>query len=404
MKNLLQWLYRSNPGRIIATILLFAVFSSYLPLWGHRFFYTISLFIKDLLMFVLPVMVMIFISSSLTTFKSKAPLLILSLMIFEFFSNASSVMVAYGVGNFALDQLQPVLGAQTTHGLDPYFHIGFLRPRFWSGDKGMFVGVCLGLLTVFLPHAPWSESLIRLREAINSFFSRRISKLAPLFLLGFMSNMYVSGFGDLTNPQYVASFAIAIISLLCYIVFLYLLAANFQVATAFSFMKNAFPSLLMSLSTMCSITTMPYTIACAEKNLKNPNMAKMIIPATTNIQQIGDCLLNAFFCIIMLKTFGKPIPNLSDWLIFVGVFATARFATAGVLGGAIFIMLPIYEKYLGFTSEMSVILLALNVLFDPIVTTGNVYANGALCIVFERFWGRIDRQFTKISKVFQTGS
>jgi Na+/H+-dicarboxylate symporter len=64
----------------------------------------------------------------------------------------------------------------------------------------------------------------------------------------------------------------------------------------------------------------------------------------------------------------------------------ARFLTAAVIGGSIFIMLPIYETYLGFNNEMIAIILALNVVLDPIVTSSNVLANGALCRVFERFW------------------
>ena len=73
-------------------------------------------------------------------------------------------------------------------------------------------------------------------------------------------------------------------------------------------------------------------------------------------------------------------------MTFSVAFVIARFATAAVLGGAIFIMLPIYETYLNFSPEMIAIILAFNVMLDPIITSTNVIANGALCSVFERFW------------------
>ena len=50
-------------------------------------------------------------------------------------------------------------------------------------------------------------------------------------------------------------------------------------------------------------------------------------------------------------------------------------------------MLPIYENYLNFTPEMIAIILALNVVLDPLITSCNVMANGALCRVFEKVWG-----------------
>jgi Na+/H+-dicarboxylate symporter len=49
-------------------------------------------------------------------------------------------------------------------------------------------------------------------------------------------------------------------------------------------------------------------------------------------------------------------------------------------------MLPLYEAYLNFNGEMIALILALNVILDPLVTSCNVLANGALCRTFERVW------------------
>ncbi|MGV2432005.1 MAG UNVERIFIED_CONTAM: hypothetical protein LVQ98_00985 [Rickettsiaceae bacterium] len=57
-----------------------------------------------------------------------------------------------------------------------------------------------------------------------------------------------------------------------------------------------------------------------------------------------------------------------------------------MIGGAIFIMIPIYQHYLSFSDEMLAIILAFNVILDPIVTSSNVIANGGLAKVFENIW------------------
>jgi Na+/H+-dicarboxylate symporter len=67
-------------------------------------------------------------------------------------------------------------------------------------------------------------------------------------------------------------------------------------------------------------------------------------------------------------------------------FTLARYTTAAVLGGAIFIMIPLYEFYLGFTPEMVALMFALNVVLDPIITSTNVLCNGSLAIIFEHVW------------------
>ena len=133
---------------------------------------------------------------------------------------------------------------------------------------------------------------------------------------------------------------------------------------------------------------MPWTIKGTSLNLKNPELAKAIIPATTNIQQIGDCITNTFLCFLIYKHFFGYTPDALTWAIFSIIFVAARFATAAVIGGAIFIMLPIYQNYLNFTDEMLAIILALNVILDPIVTSSNVMANGGLAKIFENVWSR----------------
>ena len=86
------------------------------------------------------------------------------------------------------------------------------------------------------------------------------------------------------------------------------------------------------------------------------------------------------------------------WFRFSIAFVIARYYTAAVLGGAIFIMLPIYESYLSFNTEMLAIILAFNVVLDPIATSMNVLCNGALCRLFELVWTRVPDSSKKLEE------
>lgn len=182
--------------------------------------------------------------------------------------------------------------------------------------------------------------------------------------------------------------------LLVYIIWLFLLGSGFSFRECARHIKHLLPAAGMAFSSGCSLSTMPWTIEGSSKNLKHPELAKAVIPATTNIQQIGDCIANAFLCFLIYRHFNGYPPPLFVWFSFSIVFVLARFATAAILGGAIFLMLPIYETYLGFTSEMIAIILAFNVLLDPLITCSNVVANGALCRLFERSWLFLLSHFT----------
>ena len=208
--------------------------------------------------------------------------------------------------------------------------------------------------------------------------------LIPIFVLGFVARMY----NMQILQQVFGEYALLLVWLLCPISRIYNSIICdwkwlFYTKIDSSF-KNLLPAGGIAFSSGCSISTMPWTIDGTSKNLHNPPFAKAIIPATTNIQQIGDCIINTFLCFIIYRHFYGQNPDFITWLQFSLIFVLARFATAAVIGGAIFIMLPIYENYLFFNPEMIAIILAFNVLLDPIVTSCNVVANGALCQIFER--------------------
>ncbi|MFZ4100164.1 MAG: cation:dicarboxylate symporter family transporter, partial [Chlamydiia bacterium] len=171
------------------------------------------------------------------------------------------------------------------------------------------------------------------------------------------------------------------------------LAILFGMATGFRWrgwsraVLNCLPSGLMAATTMSSDATLPVTLAGAEKNLHDPEIARLLIPATVNIQMPGDCFINIFLAFSLIPLFGLTHPAPMQLIAFWFSFVLARFAAVGVTGGAIWLMIPLYEQYLGFTPAMTSLMISFNLLLDPIVTSSNVMGNGALAMLFERLLG-----------------
>ncbi len=282
--------------------------------------------------------------------------------------------------------MQTMEPSQIAESLEPLWRIPFSRPLWWSASKGTLLGIGLGLLAAF--SFPRLKNFLKKGKTLaENFLTRTFSKLIPLFILGFVARMYQQQFFGQMFAQYADIFIWLPLFVILYISWLFLLGSGFSRSTCLQNMQNLLPAAGMAFSSGCSLSTMPWTIEGTAKNLRNPELAKVVIPATTNIQQTGDCIAQAFLCFILYLHFHGTVPSMSVWLAFSVVFVLARFATAAVLGGAIFIMLPIYESYLSFTPEMIAIVLALNALLDPLITCSNVVANGALCRIFERVWG-----------------
>ncbi len=384
-------LLKHRSFQVALLITLYLLLAPYLPDLFHRGLYTISLLIKDTLLWLLPFTVSFFIGYAIVSFGKKAPLFILCLFFFEAVSNACSVWYAYLCGFFVTINLEAMKPSTLLDSFSPLWRAPVIKPVWWSADKGAFVGILLGLCCIFFSF-PHKNFFLRGKRFAELILTRFFARLIPIFILGFVARMYKTDLINQVVGQYAELLLWLVLALFVYIAFLFLLGGGPSVPAYTQRIKNLLPAFGLAFSSGCSLSTMPWTISGTSKNLQNRELAGAIIPSTTNIQQIGDCIINSFFCFILYYHFnGNPI-DLLTWARFSTVFVLARFATAAVLGGAIFIMLPIYETYLGFTPEMIAIILAFNVILDPLVTCTNVIANGALCRVFEKVWVALSRR------------
>lgn len=382
------YLLKNRSIQIILILLSYVILAEFLPMQLQQLFYTISLLIKDLLIWLMPLTICAFIANTVRTFKRQALTFIISLVIFEAISNFSSVWYAYFTANLVSDTVQSFGTEIFTAQFSALWQLPLVKPTWWSSDKGALCGMIFGCISAFNSNKLLEQSISHSYKLMEWILVNVFARLIPLFILGFAVQMYQMNLLNHILTHYANLIFWLILFLLSYILFLFALGSSWSLINMIRHIKNLLPAGSVALTSGCSLSTMPWTIEGTAKNLQNKNLAKVIIPATTNIQQVGDCVVNAFLCFLIYQNFFGHNPDLLTWIKFSCVFVLARFVTAAILGGSIFIMLPIYENYLNFNTEMIAIILALNVVLDPIVTSCNVIANGALCRVFEVIWSK----------------
>lgn len=381
--------------QVFIVLILYTLFASQISVTTNQSFYTVSLFIKDILLWVMPLTVGFFIAHTVQSFERRAPVFVIILLLFEACSNFTSVWYAFGSAHSVADYLPALQSASIENDFKPLWRLPFARPSWWSADKGALIGLILGWIAAFSSGTLLSRCITFGKTGVEWLLTRVFSRLIPLFILGFVAQMYQTKLLTHVFSYYTIIVMWLALFLALYLVFLFALGAGGSLSRTITNMKNLLPAGGIAITSACSLSTMPWTIEGASKTLQNPDLAKALIPATTNIQQIGDCIANAFLCFLIYKNFYGTAPDFMTWLHFSVIFTLARYATAAVQGGAIFIMLPLYETYLDFNSEMIALILALNVVLDPLITCCNVLANGALCRTFERVWNQVQTYFGK---------
>ena len=172
--------------------------------------------------------------------------------------------------------------------------------------------------------------------------------------------------------------------LVSYLVLMYGFASNFHLKKWVASIRNMLPAALAGFSSMSSAAAMPLTILASEQNCNNKNLARGVVPITTNIHLVGDCFGIPIMALAIILSFGGTLPSFADYMIFASFFVMAKFAVAAVPGGGILVMLPVLEQHLGFSGEMLSLITMLYMMFDPVLTGSNVMGNGGFAMVISR--------------------
>jgi len=379
------------PIQLVLCLVAAFLVEPYLNQTWVQLFYTISLIFKDILMFVLPVVIFSYITAALLSLEQRAPLLLAGILLLITLSTAIAVFVSYGVSFAFLPKLiqhsAAVVSLTSLRTIEPLFE--WPLPILFSPEKVMLIGIIFGLFFYFFRVKAVTDFSLRLRDTINYMLRHTLIPLLPIYVFGFVLKLHYEGSLALLMQSYAQVFAITVTLIIAYLSFLYFVGSGFQPRKALSSIQTMLPAGITGFCTMSSAATMPITLEETEKNLKNPTFADLIIPTTVNNHLLGDALGLPLMGLAILLINGQPFPTLAVYAVFAFYFCIAKFSTAGIPGGGVIVLLPVLQSYLGLTSEMLSLITTLYILQDSMFTSANVMGNGAFAMICERILTRL---------------
>ncbi len=383
------------PIILLIVMALSAMIQNHIPYDIKSGIFALSLTIKSILIFSLPLLIFLLIfktASQLAKGASKVILLILTMVII---SNFCSTFLSFGVGSLLYKCDISLSMPQQQKELEPLWTISL--PSLISNSLALIAGAFLGVISS-LTDKPWVHQFKTLSEKIVSWLLKFFMFIIPIFVTGFIIKLAHDQILSTILKEYASIFLIVGVSQIIYIFFLYLFANQVKFSLAISSLKNILPAAFVGFGAMSSAAAMPLTLIGAKKNARHEDISQSCIPATVNIHLIGDCLAIPIFAFAVLKNFQIPDPSFFTYTLFAAFFVMAKFSVAAIPGGGIIVMLPVLESYLGFTPEMLSLITALYILFDPVITFSNVLGNGAFVQVLDKMYNKI---FVKKTKTFQ---
>lgn len=373
------------PLLLVAIIIAIIFLEPMLPLGLKAVIYAVSLTIKSFIGFFLPFIIFGLLFKAAVSMAGNATKLVVLILFGVCGSNFISTFLSHYVGVIIYNFDMSIVLPEGTDGLLPAWTIEV--PQLVPNNIAMLLGIVLGSLAMALKREiaePIADNLDRMVSVLLNF----LVFLIPLFILGFVTKLQADNIMTLILQNYAGIFAIIALAQFSYLVILYIIANSFDIKSMIVSIKNMLPAAIAGFSSMSSASALPLTIIGVNNNSQNKELAKSVVPVTANIHLIGDCFAIPIFAYALLKNYNIAEPDMVNYLTFTFYFVIAKFSVAAIPGGGIIVMLPILENYLGFNSDMSMLITSLYVLFDPVITSVNVLGNGAFAKIIDRVWGK----------------
>ena len=148
---------------------------------------------------------------------------------------------------------------------------------------------------------------------------------------------------------------------------------------------NILPAYLTGFSICSSAAVIPVTTKCTLKSGVREEIANFVIPLCSNTHMCGSTIKLVTTTTAVAYLFGVDIP-LALFVNFALMQAIAAVSSPGVMGGVLMASVGLLETILGFTPEMTALLMAIYLALDGYGPACNVSGDGAIAVVIDRLF------------------
>jgi Na+/H+-dicarboxylate symporter len=380
------------PLALFFILIAIYLFGDFLPVVIKELFLSISLILKSILLFILPFIIFSFITSSLLSLEGNVIRFTSLLILCIFISNSIAIYTGYFVGATFLDFLTTQNGnLNASNILMPLWNINI--PRIIGNDQALLVGFIFSIIFSIKRNKRIENFTKSISNISTIFLKKFFIPILPLFVLGFVIKLQHEGALENAITVYGKVLLVIVITQATYLFLFYFIISKFNIRECLMYFKNVFPAALTGFSTISSAASMSVLLIAMERIFKNKStLYKAIVPAVINTHTLGSAIGVTILTFATIKTFNAPIPTFESFVFYAFFCAFAKFAVAAVPGGALLIITPLLEKYLGFSSEMIGVITVVYLLFDPFGTATNVTGNGGFTIGFTKIFNFLNKK------------
>lgn len=283
--------------KLIIAIIVGILFGQFLPEGFCRFVVTLSGFFSTFLKFVIPLMILAYVTMGIADLSHGAGKLLLITVALAYGSTliagsasylVSSSLFPHFMSEGALDQIAATADASLT----PFFSITLepVMDTLSAVALAFVMGLCLSSMRGKEMGNSLYNGMSDFSKIIDKVLHTIIIPLLPLYICGTFTDMTISGktFAILSILWKV--FLVIIIMHLICITIQFVIAGTVSKKNPFTLIKNQIPGYTTALGTQSSAATIPVNLECAKKDGVCEQIRNFVVPLCANIHMAGSMI------------------------------------------------------------------------------------------------------------------
>ena len=383
--------------KLIIAIILGILIGQFLPESVCRLVVTLSGIFSTFLKFVIPLMILAYVTMGIADLSQGAGKLLLITVILAYASTLLAGSASFLVANNlfpsfmsegALDQIAETAGVS----LETYFSINIvpLLDTLSAVVLAFIMGLCLSTMRGKELGDTLYNGMTDFSKIIDKVLHKIIIPLLPLYICGTFVDMTKSGktFAILSILWKV--FLVVILMHLICIVIQFLIAGAVSKKNPFVLIKNQIPGYTTALGTQSSAATIPVNLECAENDGVCEQIRNFVVPLCANIHMAGS-MITITACATAVCLMNQLPISLATVVPFIMTLGIAMVASPGAPGGSIMTALPFL--YMVFGAEagdpngpICAIMVALYITQDSFGTACNVSGDNAIGVIVDTIY------------------
>lgn len=345
---------------------------------------TVKYILGQLIFFMVPLIILAFISSSIAKMKGNASSMLGWALGIAYLSSVGAAFMAMFLGYWLIPLL--TVGA-AAEGLKEIPELVFRLdiPPVMSVMTALVVAIMIGLATVWTKSQVFETILDNFQKMVLLLINRVLIPILPFFIAANFCALAYEGSITRQLPVFLNVMGIVLAAHFIWLVLLYVSAGIVSGKNPWEVVRYYGPAYLTAIGTMSSAATLPVSLKCAQKSpALKAGVVDFAIPLFSNVHLCGSILTEVFFVMTVSLMLYGTLPAISIMVLFIILLGIFAIGAPGVPGGTVIASLGIVVSILGFDETGTALLLTIFALQDSFGTACNVTGDGALTLILSK--------------------